>query len=217
MNLSARLTAFEQADLYVVITGSFCAGRPSLTILDQVLAAGVRLVQCREKDLEGRAYYELALEFRRRTATAGALLIIDDRLDIALAVGADGVHLGQADLPVAPARRIAPDLIIGASTHSLEEALAAQEAGAGYVNIGPIFPTATKPHAVSLGVEAISRIAPRLKISWSAMGGINLGNIAQVVAQGARHPAVMSAVTAAADPKEAAIELRQTIHAALKS
>ena len=112
---------------------------------------------------------------------------------------------------MAAARRVAPDLIIGASSHSLKEALAAQNDGAGYVNIGPIFPTPTKPKAVSLGVEAISRIAPFLKIPWSAMGGINQGNIAQVVAKGARHPAVMSAVTAAADVTAAARALRAAI------
>jgi thiamine-phosphate pyrophosphorylase len=211
MDLAQRLAAFEQADLYVVITEAFCAGRTALDVLDQVLAAGVGLVQCREKDLEGRAYYELAREFRRRTEAAGALLIIDDRLDIALAAGADGVHLGQTDLPVAAARRVAPDLVIGASSHCLEEALAAQDEGAGYVNIGPIFPTATKPDAVSLGVEAISRIAPHLKIPWSTMGGINQANIAQVVALGARHPAVMSAVTAARDVTAAARALREAI------
>lgn len=211
MDLTQRLAAFEQADLYVVITASFCAGRTSLTVLDKVLAAGVRLVQLREKDLESRDLYDLSLEFRRRTAAAGALLIIDDRVDIALAANADGVHLGQTDLPVAAARRVAPDLIIGASSHSLAEALAAQEAGASYVNLGPIFPTATKPKAVSLGVEAIARIAPHLKIPWSTMGGINQDNIAQVVAQGARHPAVMSAVTAAPDVTAAARALRAAI------
>lgn len=211
MNLAQRLAAFDRADLYVVITEAFCAGRTSLEVLDGVLAAGVMLVQLREKDLEGRALYELALEYRRRTATAGAVLIIDDRVDIALAANADGVHLGQADLPVAAARRIAPDLIVGASSHSPAEALAAQEAGAGYVNIGPIFSTATKPQAVSLGVEAISRIAARLKIPWSTMGGINQGNIAQVVACGARHLAVISAVTAAPDITAAARALRAAI------
>ncbi len=138
-------------------------------------------------------------------------MIIDDRVDIALAAGADGVHLGQADLPVAAARRIAPDLIIGASTHSLAEALAAQGAGAGYVNIGPIFPTATKPQAVSLGPKVISAIAPHLKIPWTTMGGINRDNIGQVVAVGARHPAVMSAVTAAAEITAAARALREAI------
>jgi len=211
MNLARRLAAFERADLYVVITQAFCAGRRGLAVLDQVLAAGVGIVQLREKGLADRRLYELAVAFRRRTEAGGALLIIDDRLDIALAAGADGVHLGQEDLPVAAARRIAPDLIIGASSHSLEEALAAQEAGAGYVNIGPIFPTATKPAASPLGLEAIERIAPRLRIPWSAMGGIHQGNIAQVSARGARHPAVMSAVTAAAEVGAAARALREAI------
>ncbi|MCL4501650.1 MAG: thiamine phosphate synthase [Deltaproteobacteria bacterium] len=211
MDLAQRLVAFERADLYVVITESFCAGRTALEVLARVLEAGVGIVQLREKDLFGCEMYELAGKFRRLTSAAGALLIIDDRVDIALAAGADGVHLGQNDLPVAAARRIASDLLIGASSHSLEEALAAQEAGASYVNIGPIFPTATKPQAVSLGVEAISHIAPHLKIPWSTMGGINQSNIAQVVPRGARHPAVMSAVTAAPDVRAAARALREAI------
>jgi thiamine-phosphate pyrophosphorylase len=211
MGLGRRLTAFAQADLYVVITEAFCAGRTALEVLDRVLEAGVGIVQLREKDLEDRRLYELAVEFRRRTQAAGAVLIIDDRVDIALGAGADGVHLGQTDLPVAAARRIAAELIIGASTHSLSEAQAAQEAGASYVNIGPIFATPTKPTAVPLGVEAIKRIAPQLKIPWSTMGGINQGNISQLVAQGARHPAVMSAVTAAPDVTAAAKALRRAI------
>ena len=146
-----RLALFDQADLYVVITEALCAGRSALDVLGKTLAAGVRLVQLREKDMGGRELYERALAFRRETEAAGALLIINDRLDIALATGADGVHLGQDDLPVAAARRLAPDLIIGASTHSLEDALAAQEAGASYVNIGPIFPTQTKENVTPLG------------------------------------------------------------------
>ena len=216
MDHAQRLTRFNQADLYVVITGAFCAGRPALDILDQTLAAGVKLVQMREKEMSGRALYQLAREFRRRTEAAGALLIIDDRLGLALASDADGVHLGQEDLPLKAARRIAPELIIGASTHALEEALAAQDEGASYVNIGPIFVTQTKPGVIPLGVEAIDRIAPRLKIPWTTMGGITRENISQVVARGAKHPAVMSAVTAAADPRAAAMELRQIILAERK-
>jgi len=211
MDRARRLAAFEQADLYVVITGSFCAGRTSLEVLEQTLTAGVKIIQLREKDLEDRVLYELALAYRKLTAAAGALFIIDDRLDLALAAAADGVHLGQTDLPVAAARRVAPDLILGSSTHSLKEALEAQETGASYVNIGPIFPTATKPQAVSLGVEALRRIAPQLQIPWTTMGGINLSNIARVVAAGARHPAVMSAVTAAPDVATAARALREAI------
>ncbi|MDP3181662.1 MAG: thiamine phosphate synthase, partial [Desulfobaccales bacterium] len=126
---------------------------------------------------------------------------------------ADGVHLGQDDLPPGATRRIAPGLIIGASTHSLEEALAAQEAGASYLNIGPIFATQTKAGATPLGVEAIDRIAPRLRIPWTTMGGIKSSNIGQVVSRGARHPAVMTAVTAAQDPFAAALQLRKIIKA----
>ncbi len=215
MNHAQCLAVFEAADLYVVITTAFCAGRAALAVLEETLAAGVRLVQMREKELKGRALYELAREFRQRTAAVGALLIIDDRVDIALASGADGVHLGQDDLPVSAARLMAPELIIGASTHSLEEALAAEKAGASYVNIGPIFATQTKPAATPLGPEALGRIAPHLRIPWTTMGGINLANIGQVVARGARHPAVMSAVTAAPDPKAAAWQLRQAILAGI--
>lgn len=217
MTHAERLARFEQADLYVVITEALCAGRSALEVLAKALAAGVRLIQMREKDLSGRELYERARAFRRETEAAGALLIINDRLDIALAVGADGVHLGQEDLPVSAARRVAPDLLIGASTHSLEEALAAQEAGASYVNIGPIFPTQTKEAAAFLGPEMIDRIAPHLRIPWTTMGGIKAGNIGEVVSRGGRHPAVITAVTAAPDPAAAARELRDLIRRGLLS
>jgi thiamine-phosphate pyrophosphorylase len=211
MTHEERLRVFQEADLYVVITEALCAGRTALEILAMTLAAGVRLVQLREKDLNGRPLYELAGEFRRQTQAAGALLIINDRLDIALAAGADGVHLGQDDLPLSAARPLGPELIIGASTHSLEEALAAEEAGASYVNVGPIFATLTKEAATPLGPEMIDRIAPKLHIPWTTMGGIKKTNIDQVVSRGARHPAVITAVTAAPDPIAAARELRQKI------
>ena len=211
MTHEQRLHSFHAADLYVVITEALCAGRTALEILGMTLAAGVRLIQLREKDLNSRLLYELALEFRRQTQAEEALLIINDRLDIALATGADGVHLGQDDLPLSVARRLGPDLLIGASTHSLEEALAAQEAGASYVNIGPIFATPTKEAATPLGPEMIDRIVPQLRIPWTTMGGIKKTNINQVISRGARHPAVITAVTAAPDPNTAARELRRMI------
>ena len=212
MNLAQRLTRFEDADLYVVITEQFCAGRSPLAVLDAVLEAGVRLVQFREKSLEGRELYERARQFRERTREAGALLIVDDRVDVALAIDADGVHLGQSDLPVEAARRVAPDLIVGASSHNLDEALAAQKAGASYVNIGPIFPTQTKsvPTGV-VGPETIDRIAPHLTVPWTVMGGIKGHNIGQVLERGARRVAVVTAVTAADDVRAAAAELRDSI------
>ncbi len=212
MTHAERVQRFEAADLYVVITGEFCGGRSPLSVLDSVLAAGVTLVQCREKHLDDGPYFDLVRQFRARTASAGALLIVDDRLDIALAANADGVHLGQRDLPVAAARGLAPELLIGASTHSLEQAHAAERDGASYVNIGPIFATQTKTKtAAPLGPEAISQIAPRIHIPFSCMGGIKLENIDSVVSRGARHPAVVTAVTAAQDPEAAARAMRERI------
>ncbi len=212
MTRAERVRRFEAADLYVVITGEFCAGRSPLDLLDAVLAAGVTLVQCREKRLDDGQYFELARQFRGRTARAGALLIVDDRVDIALAAEADGVHLGQLDLPVATAARLAPELLIGASTHTLEQALAAERDGASYVNIGPIFATKTKTKtAPPLGPGAISEIAPRIRVPFSCMGGIKLENIGEVVSRGARHPAVVTAITAAPDPQAAARALRDQI------
>lgn len=209
---SQRAAQFDQTDLYVVITEAHCAGRDALDILDACLDAGVRLIQFREKGLDGGALFDRALAFRARTATAGALLIIDDRVDIALAVGADGVHLGQSDLPLPAARRIAPELLLGSSSHNLEEALEAQAQGADYVNIGPIFATQTKdvPTGV-VGPELIDVIRPHLQIPFSVMGGIKAHNIDAVLARGARHPAVVTAVTAARDPGAAAAELRARI------
>jgi len=214
MTHAERMRRFDASDLYVVITGEFCAARPPLDVLDAVLAAGVTLVQCREKRLDDGQYYELAKAFRERTAASGALLILDDRIDIALAAGADGVHLGQLDVPVAAARALSADLIIGASTHTLDQALAAERAGASYVNIGPIFATKTKTRtAKPLGPEVISEIAPKLRIPFSCMGGIKPENIGEVIARGARHPAVVTAVTAAGDPCAAAQALRAQIRA----
>jgi thiamine-phosphate pyrophosphorylase len=197
---------------YVVITESFCNGRTSLEVLDAVLSAGVRLVQLREKNKSDGEVYSLARAYRERTRAQDALLIINDRVDLALAVEADGVHLGQEDLPVDVAQRLAPDLLIGVSTHNLDEALAAEESGADYVNIGPIFDTQTKSVATgSVGPEMLGAIVPRLSIPFTCMGGINAQNIHRVVNCGARHVAVVTAVTAQPDVGRAATELREAI------
>ena len=212
MSHAERLEKFDEADLYVVITQGFCAGRSSIEVLEQVLAADVKLVQLREKSLDDKALYEFAKVFREKTSESGALLIIDDRVDVALAVGADGVHLGQMDLPISVARNLAPELIIGASSHSLEEALAAQDAGASYVNIGPIFETRTKEvSSGTVGPDLIDVIRPHLRIPFSVMGGIKLHNIGEVLQRGARHVAVVTAVTEASEVAIAARELRQKI------
>ena len=212
MTHAERMERFEKSDLYVVITESFCAGGSSLEVLGLVLEAGVTLIQFREKDLDDDRMYDRALAFRRKTYDAGALLIIDDRLDIALAVDADGVHLGRHDLPISIARKLAPDMIIGASSHSVEQALEAENAEASYVNIGPIYPTQTKLKTASpVGPEIIAKVSEEVSIPVTCMGGIKPENISEVLAHGARHPAVVTAVTAHPDPKAAAAELREKI------
>jgi thiamine-phosphate pyrophosphorylase len=207
-----RKRMFAEVDLYPVTCERLSAGRSNLEVLAAVIAGGSRIVQLREKEYAGGDLYRLALKFREITVEAGMLLIINDHLDIALAVGADGVHLGQEDLPLTAARRLAPDLLIGASSHSLEEALEAERAGADYVNIGPIFPTNTKEVRTRiLGLEAIGGIAPHLSIPFTVMGGINAVNIDKVVAEGARRVAVVTAVTQAPDMTAAVAALRQRI------
>ena len=159
-------------------------------------------------------FVRLAAQIRARTAGAKALLIINDRLDVALAVGADGVHLGQADFPITPARHLAPDLIIGASTHSPAEAQAAEHAGASYINVGPLFPTQTKQISGEfLGLEGLSKIALHVTIPWTVMGGIKPEHVPALIQAGARTIAVVTAVTAAADPAQAARDLLALIRA----
>lgn len=212
MTLEERMALFRSVDLYVVITEAFCAGRPALEILAKVLEAGVRAVQLREKDMNDGPLYDLALKFRELTSSKNALLLINDRIDIGLAAGADGVHLGQEDLPVEVARSLASEMIIGCSTHSVHEAVSAQKAGANYVNIGPIFATQTKSGTVSaLGPEIIDAVRPHIAIPWTVMGGIKESNIAQVLNRGAKRVAVVTAVTAAHDVTAACTTLREAI------
>jgi thiamine-phosphate pyrophosphorylase len=211
-----RRDRFEQVDLYPVITEEFCAGRNSIEVLDQALAAGVKVVQLREKLRSKGEIFDLAVEYRTRTEKAGALLMINDHVDIALACGADGVHLGLDDLPVKAAREIAPDLLIGASSHQLEQAVEAIDAGADTVNLGPIYPTGTKPeHDTFLGPAKLAEMAPFVSAPFTVMGGIKLENMEPVLAAGARRIAVVTAVTAAADIFAATQALRSKILAAI--
>lgn len=211
-NKIQRIEAFNQVDLYPVTDQELSLGRTDLEILDGLIAGGAKIVQLREKHLSKKEFYSLAVKFREKTASAGMLLIINDHLDIAMACGADGVHLGQDDLPLEAARKIAPELIIGVSTHNLEEALLAQRQGADYINIGPIFATQTKEVSMEpLGPAAIEKIVPQLNIPFTIMGGINSTNIHQVLSAGANKVAVVTAITKAPNVEQAVRDLRRTI------
>lgn len=203
-----RMARFRDAGIYLVTSQDFSGGRSTPEIIRAALGGGIRLIQLREKTMAAADFMALAHQARALTAAHGALLIINDRLDVALAVEADGVHLGQDDLPVRAARERAPDLIIGASTHSVAEALAAQAEGASYFNIGPVYPTRTKRwDEACLGPEGVRMIAAGARIPFTVMGGITAGHFAELTACGARVAAVVTAITMADDPAGAARDL----------
>ena len=209
-----RMGIFKQAGLYLVTSQVMSSGRTTREIVKAALLGGVKLIQLREKHIDGRELFELAKDVRAMTAAAGALLIINDGLDIAMGVGADGVHLGQGDFPIAEARKLAPDMIIGASSHDIEEAVNAESDGASYVNIGPIFTTGTKKWTKDyLGLEGLTEIAPVLKnVPFTVMGGIKKKHIPDLLAAGASTIALVTAVTAADDPELATRELLNEIN-----
>jgi len=199
---------FTSAGVYLVTSGNMSAGRSTVEIIRAALSGGIRLVQLREKNLPAEQFSKLAVEARKLTADAGALLIINDSLDVARASGADGVHLGQDDFPVREARTLEPDMIIGASTHSVEEAVKAQEDGASYVNIGPLFPTATKKWDDEyLGMDGLRKISAAVNIPFTVMGGIKKKHVPALRAAGVRTIAVVTEITAAEDPGKAARDL----------
>jgi thiamine-phosphate pyrophosphorylase len=212
MNYKERLTKLKEIDIYPVACQELSEGRTDLEVLAAVLAGGAKIIQLREKRWSKKDLYDLAIEFRKLTRSFDALLIINDHVDVALASGADGVHLGQEDLPVGAARKLAPELIIGASSHSLKEALKAQKDGADYVNMGPIFPTKTKAGADRfLGPEAIVEIGPQLTVPFTTMGGITQDNIHRVLKAGARRVAMITGITQAMNITERVQQLREII------
>ena len=183
-------------------------GRALDTLVEAAVAGGVDLVQLREKDLPAAHLYDLAL--RLREVTRGrALFVVNDRLDVALAVGADGVHLPGHGLPVAVARSVAgPSLLIGRSVHRLDEAVAAQEDGADYVQLGTIFETASKPGVSGAGPGLVASVAGALAVPVLAIGGVRAENVGAVLRAGAWGAAVVSAILAAPDPADAARQLK---------
>jgi thiamine-phosphate pyrophosphorylase len=204
-----RVDAFKKASVYPVVTTDFCAGRNPLDVVRSILEGGAKVVQIREKTMSDRDYLELLKAARKLTNEFRALLIADDRLDAALLADADGVHLGQDDLPCAEARKIAPELLIGVSTHNRDELLAAQRDGCSYLNIGPIFPTGTKSLPMNpLGTEMLSELAPQVKVPFSVMGGIKISHLKQLHSLGCRHIAAVTAFTQAENP---AAEVRKWI------
>jgi thiamine-phosphate pyrophosphorylase len=187
--------------LYAILDTSFSKSRSPITILREFLTGGVRLVQLRAKELPSADFFSLAKEARQLTREAGATFIVNDRADIALACNADGVHLGQDDLPLQAARRIlGPDKVIGISTHDLDQARSAELNGADYIGFGPIFGSTTKDTGYSpRGLQMLSEIRAAVKIPVVAIGGINESNVAEVWNAGADAAAIISDLMGAKD------------------
>ncbi len=182
--------------------------------VEGALRGGVRAVQLREKDLSGRELHELACRLRELTSRYGARLIINERLDIALAVGADGVHLGESSIPLRQARKVAGDaLLIGVSCHDREKALAAQDNGADFITFSPIFFTPSKaPYGEPVGTERLAEVCRLLRVPVFALGGIKRETVRTVLGHGAHGIALISAILAADDPERAAGEMLAELH-----
>jgi thiamine-phosphate pyrophosphorylase len=205
--------------VYLVTQADRSAGRSTIEVVEAALAGGVGVIQLREKGGSARERYELGRELRARTREADVPLIVNDRVDLAAATDADGVHLGDADIPLAVAReRLGPDAIVGRSVSFVDDARRAAEAGADYLGVGAVYATdATEDipdEEYAVGPERVRAIAEAVSIPVVAIGGITASNAGAVIEAGADGVAVISAITAAEDPVAATEALCRAVEAA---
>lgn len=205
--------------LYLVTNRGLARGRALLDIVRAAVQGGVTCVQLREKTCSTREFIEEALAVKECLRSHSVPLIINDRVDVALAAGADGVHLGQKDMPLAVARAIVTEaMLIGISAESLADAVAAQRGGADYIGVSPIFGTPTKTDAAApLGLAGLQSIRRAVHIPLVGIGGLDRQTAAAVIRCGADGVAVVSAIMAAEDPEQAARELVQAIRSARRT
>lgn len=199
----------DQSSLYLVARTELAAG-PLAELIPQLASAGVDLVQLREKEMSDEAIREAAPPIAAACEKAGIPFILNDRPDLAAAMGADGVHVGQDDLPVPAARRMVGG-IVGLSTHTREQIVAAELLRPDYIAVGPVYETPTKPGRPSVGLELVAFAAQHLTLPWFAIGGIDADNIADVVGAGATRVVVVRAITEAADPIATAAALKAAL------
>ena len=200
-------------DLYVVTDERLSQGLSHLQIAVQAAQGGADVVQLRDKHLPSKRLYEVAVEIKEALAGTGALLIVNDRADVALAAGADGVHLGQDDLPLRSVRAMAPPgFIIGVSVGTVPQAVEAEREGADYIALSPLFDTGSKPDAgAGHGLDRLREIRQATALPLVAIGGIDAMNICQVIGAGADGVAVVSAVVSQDDVRLAALSLKSEV------
>ena len=215
MSRAETMENFKNTELYAITAEKMSRGRSNAEVVDQMLAAGIRFLQYREKEKSARDMYEECRALRQMTRAAGASFIIDDFVDLALAVDADGVHIGQTDLPPAAVRRlVGPAKVIGLSTHNLKQLQAANALGnlIDYIGVGPVFPTATKATA-AVGLDYVRQAAHSSLLPYVAIGGIKEHNIAAVAEAGADTVAVVSGIVGAVDIDASIVALRRCLRA----
>ena len=198
----------EKLKLYVITDRRL---KPEIESVREALEGGATSIQLRIKNASTREMIKIGKRIRELTKEYDALYFVDDRLDVALATNADGVQLGPEDMPISLAREIAPNLIIGASVYSLEEALQAEKERADYLGAGSVFPTPTKAGVRVIGVEGLRKIVKSVKIPVVAIGGINHKNARDVLKTGVDGIAIISAIMGAKDVKKATEEMKKII------
>ena len=185
--------------IYGITSEEHSLGRSNALVVREMLEAGVKLVQYREKgDKSIREKFRECVEIRKMTRDFGALLIVNDFIDLALLVDADGVHIGQDDLPVSEVRKLCGKMAVGVSTHSPEQAVRAVRDGADYIGVGPVYPTGTKKNvAPSVGLSMVRFAAESVNIPWVAIGGIKLNHVPELIQAGAKTIALVTEIVGA--------------------
>ena len=190
--------------IYLVTDEKACLGKDFYVCIEEAIKGGVKIVQLREKNISTKDFYEKALKVKEICKNYGVLFIINDRLDIAQAVGADGVHLGQSDMPIEKAREILKDkFLIGATARNVEEAKRVELLGADYIGSGAIFGTSTKDNAKKLEMEELKKIVASIKIPVFAIGGININNVSSLKNIGLQGICAVSGILSEKDCKKA--------------
>jgi len=207
----------KQADIYGITAEELSNGRGNIEVVRHMLNAGIRVVQYREKEKSMLEKYQQCREIRRMTKECGAVFIVDDDVDLALCCGADGVHIGQDDLPIEEVRKIAGDMVVGLSTHSPEQARDAVLRRADYIGVGPIFKTHTKKNVCApVGLSYLEYVVNNINLPFVAIGGIKEHNLGEVIAHGAKCVCLVSEITGASDIEETIKRLKDKISGGIK-
>jgi thiamine-phosphate pyrophosphorylase len=207
------LRNFPHTDLYCLTAEAYSLGRTNAEVVGEMIAAGIQVIQYREKDKSMREKFRECQKIRRMTMAAGVIFIVNDDVDLAMMMDADGIHVGQEDLPVPEIRRLVGEkMIIGLSTHSPEQAREAERIGADYIGVGPIFRTTTKKDVCDpVGFQYLEYVVENIKIPFVAIGGIKESHVREISGRGARCIAMVTEIVGAGNIRQKIADIRSRI------